>query len=78
MEMSYCSIYLEGLGTQVGWKVYRKVKSLQDGIYGIFSVLCRKSTYSIYIFFFKDKVESRRMFWEGLLFHVFSIFLSGL
>lgn len=50
MEMSYRSIYLEGPGTQIGRKVYRKVKSLQDGIYGIFSVLCRKSTYNAYIF----------------------------
>lgn len=73
----YCSIYLEGIGTQVWQKDYREVKFPQGGIYGIFRALCRKSTYTTYVFY-KDKVESCRTLLEALLFHVLSIFLSGL
>lgn len=68
------SVYLEGLGT-LGWqKDYREMKSLQDGIYGIFRVLCR----NLHKIHFPQKVESCRVLGEALLFPVFSIFLSGL
>lgn len=75
MEMSYHSIYLEGLGTQVGWKVNRKVKSLQDGIYGIFSVLCRKSTYNIYIFLQRQSGISQSVLGSSVISCILHLFL---
>lgn len=54
---------------EVWWEDYGRVKSLQDGIYGIFRVLCRKSAYNTHIFC-TDEVRSCGMFREALIPHV--------
>lgn len=66
MEMLILQHIFSGDRIQVWWKGYRKVKSLQDGIYGIFRALCRKSTYNTHIFY-RGKVESCRTFRETLI-----------